>query len=237
MYLQLAEDGNPMDGSNYIPPSVYMADPGHLITVRGYKKKGSRVPIHLRRLSEDVPAYGENPYVFIPDLSGQTAGFQVREDWFDWMTPEEWRSFMLELLPYQPPVASGAMSEGEYLLSGLFGLIPPRATRIANRTAKVEAKTAKQNAKADLKNAKADRKAAGGGSGGGILDTISGAIGNIAGTALGIPRAPKGAAPDAGGDDNSGGGKILGMSYPVAGLVGAGVVGIGIFLATRKRKR
>ena len=89
MYLQLAE--------GYEPPEQYMGDPAVLTRVRGYSRSGSRVPAHLRRLSEE----GENPYVFVPDTTGETRGVMVREDYFDDLSEEEWIILMEQLSAYQ----------------------------------------------------------------------------------------------------------------------------------------
>src|SRR5437868_11420 len=129
MYLQLAENG-------YTPPSVYMADPGRLVRVRGY-----RVPSHLRRLSEE--AQDMNPYVYLPaHIMGTDKGMMVREDYFDALNDEEWKGLMWQLAPFQAPVESG-MSEGHFL-SGLF-------KSRAERKEKREVKTDKKKANVELK--------------------------------------------------------------------------------------
>lgn len=225
MFLELAE------GGEYTPPPMYMSE---RVRVRGYKRKGNTVSSHFRNLSEEVDLdIEDNPYVFIPDLTGATAGYQVREDYFDGLTDSQWKELMYQLLPYQVPVQQG-MSEDMYL-AGLFGT---RATRKAKRDAKQE----KKDAKTQIKLAKAEAiKNGTWKGGGGMLDNISSVLGNIAGGIFGVtpadaqtPGAP-GTAPTPGGsfwNDNTMGipNKILIPSVAVAAVGGA-------YLYRRRKKK
>ena len=56
----------------------------------------------------------KSPYIYLPDMTGKTAGSYVREDYFDELKPDEFREFMKFLAPYQPAVRSG-LSEGMFL--------------------------------------------------------------------------------------------------------------------------
>lgn len=119
----------------------------------------------------------DNPYIFVPDPSGQSSGVWIREDYFDYMTPFEWRKFMIEVAPFQPG-AGQPMSEGNFLND--------RASRKAKRDDRNKAKQEKRdqkNKKREAKNEliKSRAQAKREGRGGAVLDSVINGVTSIFG--------------------------------------------------------
>lgn len=93
-----------------------------------------------------------NPYIFLPDFSGKTAGSYVRQDYFDELTPAEFKQFMQFLAPYQPKVQSGQLSESRFL-SGMFDNMRNRQKQRQDR--RQDRKDTKAAAQAEIKAARA----------------------------------------------------------------------------------
>lgn len=121
-----------------------------------------------------------NPYVFVPDITGNSRGFYVREDNFDDLDDKDWNALMVQIAPYQPQVQNGGMSE-DYFLSN-------RASRKAKREQKTKDKQEKRQAKNAIKKAKAvsiergDRKD--------MLNNLVGGLTNIFGKKDSTATAP-----------------------------------------------
>ena len=222
MYLQLSEGYT-------APPMYYMSERRKRTThVKGYRRAANRVPAHTRSLSEEA-GVDDNPYIFIPDVTGQNQGYMVREDNLDDLSNAEWNQLMFEVAPYQPQVQQG-MSENMFLAD--------RAARKAKRAAKQAAKEEKKAAKTEIKKARAEKIRSGGGGGSGILDGISGALGSVLGGVFGITPAagqtPGGAPADT---ESFWDKEIFGIPTKIAVPVGiAAAVGTGYYI-TRKRRR
>jgi len=161
MYLQLAEK-----------PKTY--------PVKGYHRTANRVGPYKRRYMSEEDADADNPYIFIPDPAGETSGYYVREDYFDFMDADEYAEFIVFVAPYQPEVAGGGMSEDMFLSKKA-----DRKARRETRGEKKQLKNEKTKAKIALKNAKASGIENGtwdGGSGkeifGSVLDTVQGIFGH-----------------------------------------------------------
>jgi hypothetical protein len=89
----------------------------------------------------------DNPFIFVPDFTGNSKGIFVREDYFDDLDDKDWNVLMQQLSPYQPEINAG-MSE-DYFLSS-------RAERKARREKKRELKMQKKEAKNAIKFAKSE---------------------------------------------------------------------------------
>lgn len=116
--------------------------------------------------SNQIP---DNPYIFIPDFTGESDGFFVREDYFDFMPDAEYKALMVQLAPYQPQVQKYGMSERQFMSD--------RASRKKRREEKKLAKVDKKKAKNELIKARAEGRA----KGDSPLKSITGAISNIFG--------------------------------------------------------
>lgn len=219
MYLQLSENGN------YVAPPIYYMSERRRTRVKAYSRKFNYVPAHYRSLSEGQE---DNPYLFIPDLTGQSKGYFSREDNFDDLDQREWNQLMRQLLPYQPQVQAG-MSENMFL-SAKAGRKAKRADRKKNRDDKKKAKVDKKKAKTEIKLARAQAKREGGGSD--ILGTISDTLGNVFGKGGAEPVEPG----EPGEPRIQRAGMLpFGITPVQAGIGAVGIAGL-IFLATRKRK-
>lgn len=93
-----------------------------------------------------------DPFIYLPPVifkdGTRLKGTFVREDYFDDLNNEEWKTLMKQLAPYQP---KGLMSDGNTLAD--------RASRKAKRADKKAQKAADKQAKQDAKKAKAETKA------------------------------------------------------------------------------
>ena len=175
----------------------------------------------------------ENPYIFVPDPSGNSSGVWIREDYFDYLSPFEWRKLMVDLAPFQPDNGSG-MSEGMFLND--------RASRKAKREEKAKTKAEKKQLKNDKKDAKnkliqarGEAKKSGRGADvlGSVIDGVKSIFGKPDSTATDSTTAPL--PPDDGGGD---GGSDEGTPFYKNPLViGGGILVLagGIYLATRKK--
>jgi len=207
MYLQLAES------------DTYL--------VRSYRRKANTVKKHRRHfLSEE----GDNPYIFLPDFTGNSKGTYIREDLLDGLTNDEYTRLMQQLAPYQTQVQKNQLSEKRYL-SGRAERRQKRAARAEKKTMRVDRKAARN----ELIRARAKAKAEGRGGDvlGSVLDTVQSVTGSIFG--------------GGGGGDSSGGtapekisfwdDDTLGIDnkifYPSLGIL---IVG-GAYAMSRKRKR
>jgi len=109
----------------------------------------------------------ENPYVFVPDTTGETRGTMVREDYFDFLDEEEWITFMEQLSAYQDM----GMSE--------FAFLSAKGRRRRRRAERQKLRAEKKRAKNEIRLARAQAKREG--RGGDVLDSVIGGITSIFG--------------------------------------------------------
>jgi hypothetical protein len=119
-----------------------------------------------------------NPFIYVPDPSGQSRGVFVREDHFDSLTPFEWRQLMVQLAPHQPEVEDGTMSEGNFM-NDRASRKARREERKQNRTEKKELKNKKREAKNEILKARAVAKKEGRGADvlGSVIDGVKSIFG------------------------------------------------------------
>lgn len=210
MYLQLAESGR--------------------TRVHGYKRKSHTVKGHWRALNDN----GEetNPYIFIPDFTGTSKGYFIREDLLDDLTDDEFIRFMQQVEPYQP---------SEKGLSGFFSNIKDKLkARRERKEEKKEIRVEKKAAKVDRKfarneliRARATAKAEGRGDDvfGSILDTVKNVASGIFGGGAETPGTQP--APAASfWDDTS-----FGISNKNLVIGGVGILAAGIAFSQYKKRR
>lgn len=179
----------------------------------------------LKSTTDDEP-----PYIYIPNFQGG-AGYYVREDYFDFLSPDEWRTLMAQLAPYQPAVQAG-MSEPANFLADRASRKKKREEKQQGKTDKNARKNKRNEAKNKLIEARAKAKAEG--KGGDILGSITSGLTSIFG---GGAAGGAGVAPDAGG---GGGGapppdeEEKWYQKPIVWVGGALGVGAIIYFATRK---
>jgi hypothetical protein len=152
----------------------------------------------------------DNPFIFIPDTSGQSKGLWVREDYFDSLPDDEFNRMMRKLAPFQPGT-NGAMSEGRFLAS--------RASRRQKRAEKKEKK-------AQIKKENKDRRAS-------TIANLVNTFGGVASSIFGKKASPE-TEPETTPETEAPTSTPL-YKNPFVILAGLGLVGGGIYLATRNR--
>lgn len=170
------------------------------------------------QLAEQETEKELNPFIFVPDISGQSKGMYVREDFFDSLTDREFDEMMNTLAPFQPDVQARTMSEDWFLAD--------RASRRRKRAEKDAKKREKKAGKEQKRKENKERRAE-------TLKSIVGSFGGAVSSIFGKP-APGGdevTSPEPEPETES---KPI-WKNPLF-WVGTGlVVGGGIYLATRKR--
>lgn len=173
------------------------------------------------------PGEPSNPYIFIPDVTGQSAGLQVREDYFDVLTDAEFKAMMKVLAPLQPEVGV-TLTEGQFLAS--------RGKRRQRREAKKQAKVEKKEKKQEIKQANKDRRAK---TIANLVQTVGGVASNIFGkkapdlTTTGYDPGEPEPEPDPEPEPE----KKPWFKRPIVLIGGALLIGGVIYMATRKRKK
>ena len=162
-------------------------------------------------LAESVMV-NQDKYIFIPmGYRGAQKDLYVREDFFDNLPESDYQQMMFELSKYQNTGLSSNASE----------------RRAARKAKKAQKKSTKAATKDEKKAKRAERF-------GGILDKVGGIVGNIVGGGKGVEvNAAPGEFQVNYGEEES---WLSRNKIPVA--IGAVVlIGGGIYLATRKKKR
>lgn len=162
-------------------------------------------------LAESVIA-NQDKYIFIPmGYRGAQKDLYVREDFFDNLPDSDYQQMMFELSKYQNTGLSSNASE----------------RRAARKAKKAQKKSTKAATKDEKKAKRAERF-------GGILDKVGGIVGNIVGgKSVDVTADQGGFSVDVNQEEES---WLSRNKIPVA--IGAVVlIGGGIYLATRKKKR
>lgn len=151
-------------------------------------------------------------YIFIPaGYRGSTKDLYVREDFFDNLPESTYQAMMQELAQYQNTGLSSKASDR-------------RDARKAKRTEKKSTKAVTREAKKEKRSARF----------GGVLDKVGGIVGNIIGGNKAIDITAGGGGLDIQYEEES----STWDRYKVPIIIGGiALVGGGIYLATRKKKR
>lgn len=151
-------------------------------------------------------------YIFIPaGYRGASKDMYVREDFFDNMPEATYNAMMNELAPYQNTGLSSKASD--------------------RRQARKAKKAEKKGAKADAKELKKEKRSARFGS---VLDKVGGIVGGIIGGNKQVDITAGGGGLDVEVGDEP----TIWDQYKVPIIIGGvALIGGGIYLATRKKKR
>lgn len=163
------------------------------------------------QLAEYRTPSSNNPFIFIPDTSGQSKGMYVREDYFDSLTDDDFNRMMRKLAPFQPEVNTGQMSEGRFL-----------ASRASRKKAREEKKTKKEETKQKNKDRRAETIS-------NLVQTVGGVASSIFGKKVESAPAPESLEPEGQTEPTP-----L-YKNPLVLIAGAGLLGAGIYFATRPK--
>ena len=181
-------------------------------------------------LAEDIMANSDK-YVFIPQgFRGAAKDLYVREDLFDSLPDSVYDSLMMQLSSYQNTGLSGKADRKARRKERKDAKAAKKATRGGG--ARREARQKRLETKWAGKEAKAGAK--GSGKGAAFLDKVGGIVGNIVGggQALDVQAGADGLSVDYGTEPT------FFEQYKIPLIIGGVVlVGGGIYLATRKKKK
>lgn len=148
------------------------------------------------RLSDSPAMVCDEPrYIYIPPMIaaeyGLPGGVRIREDYLDYLTPQEHRILLAQIGGEQPEVYSGQMSLNSYMADGATRRKrreEKKAAKQKKREDKNERKNKKNAAKADLIAARAQAKREG--KGGDVLGSVMSGLGSVLGIAAPGSQAP-----------------------------------------------
>ena len=212
--------------------TLQLAEKPRYTSVHGYRRKANNVRPHRRMLNEGEE--NPNPYIYLPaHLTGAQTGIYVREDYFDDLSPDEWKSMMWQLAPFQHETQVKGMSETAQMAD--------RASRKKRREERKKAKVDKKGAKNEIKKAKAEAIRTG--KRAEMFSNIFKSVGDTVKSVM--PGGAAGAAIDAmspGGSDTTG--KYADSSeetpwYKNPWVIGGGILGVAglVYVGTRGRRR